>query len=114
MAAAGTGRISVRCSGRRHPIDTSGRHAPGMTASLFVTGTPVVWTGHDPRGAVASGSDVVHAVARPAVDGLDSSVCGQLVAATTGRDWAAEPGTTRCAECARIAAPLRTGSRGVA
>ncbi|MGY1751666.1 hypothetical protein [Blastococcus sp. SYSU D01042] len=74
-----------------------------MTASLFVTGTPVVWTGHDPRGAVASGSDVVHAVARPAVDGLDSSVCGQLVAATAERDWRAEPGATRCAECARIA-----------
>jgi hypothetical protein len=85
-----------------------------MTASLFVTGTPVVWTGHDPRGAVISGSDVVHAVARPAVDGLDSSVCGQLVAVTAGRDWTAEPGTARCAECARIAAPLRTGSRGVA
>ncbi len=86
-----------------------------MTASLFVTGTPVVWTGHDPRGgAVASGSDVVHAVARPAVDGLDSSVCGQLVAVTTGRDWSVEPGTARCAECARIAAPARTRSRGAA
>ena len=74
-----------------------------MTASLFVTGTPVVWTGHDPRGAVASGSDVVHAVARPAVDGLESSVCGQLVAAAAGHDWAASPGATRCEECARIA-----------
>jgi hypothetical protein len=74
-----------------------------MTASLFVTGTPVVWTGSDPRGAVVSGSDVVHAVARPAVDGLESSVCGLLVAATAGRDWAAEPGTSRCAECARVA-----------
>ncbi|RBY77021.1 hypothetical protein DQ239_12705 [Blastococcus sp. TF02-09] len=83
-----------------------------MTASLFVTGTPVVWTGHDPRGPVASGSDVVHAVARPTVDGLDSSLCGELVAATSGRDWAAEPGATRCAECARVAAPRRTGSPG--
>lgn len=114
MAAAGAGRISIRCSSRRHPIDTSAGDPAGMTASLFVTGTPVVWTGHDPRGAVASGSDVVHAVARPAVDGLDSSVCGQLVAVTSGRDWAAEAGTARCAECARIAAPRRTGRRGVA
>jgi hypothetical protein len=85
-----------------------------MTASLFVTGTAVVWTGHDPRGAVASGPDVLHAVARPAVDGLESSVCGELVAATSSLDWAAEPGAARCAECARIAAPRRTGSPGVA
>ena len=83
-----------------------------MTASLFVTGTPVVWTGHDPRGAVATGSDVVHAVARPAIDGLESSICGELVAATSDRDWAAEAGATRCTECTRIAAPRRTGSRG--
>ena len=74
-----------------------------MTASLFAIGTQVVWTGHDPRGAVASGSGVVHAVARPAVDGLDSSVCGQLVAATAQRDWRSEQGATRCVECARIA-----------
>lgn len=74
-----------------------------MTASLFVTGTPVVLTGHDPRGAVASGSDVVHAVSRPAIDGLDASVCGLLVAATTGRDWMSEPGAVRCPECARVA-----------
>ncbi len=112
MAAADTDRISIGRSGRRHRIDTSRGDTPGMTASLFVTGTAVVWTGHDPRGAVASGSDVVHAVARPAVDGLESSVCGQLVAATSGRDWAAASGATRCAECARIAAPRRTGSRG--
>ena len=56
----------------------------------------------------------MHAVARPAVDGLDSSVCGQLVAVTTGRDWSVEPGTARCAECARIAAPARTRSHGAA
>lgn len=74
-----------------------------MTASLFVTGTPVVWTGSDPRGAVASGSDVVHAVARPAIDGLESSVCGALVAAAAGRDWSADPGAPRCEECTRIA-----------
>lgn len=63
-----------------------------------------------PAGAVASGSDVVHAVARPAVDGLESSVCGELVAATAGRDWSVAAGAVRCAECARIAD--HTGGRG--
>ncbi len=85
-----------------------------MTASLFVTGTPVVWTGADPRGAVASGSDLVHAVARPAIDGLESSVCGQLVAATAGRDWTSEPGATRCAECTRVAGAGADWSPGIA
>ena len=114
MAAAGTGRISIRCSGPRHRIDTSERHAPGMTASLFVTGTPVAWTGRDPRDAETSGPDLVHAVAKPVVDGLESSVCGLLVTASAGRDWSVDPGVASCPECARIAAPLRTGSRRVA
>lgn len=75
-----------------------------MTATPFVTGTHVVWTGQDPRGgAVASGSDVVHAVARPAIDGLEASVCGLLVAATADREWPDGPEASRCAECARIA-----------
>jgi len=103
MAAARTGRISTGCSGRRHRIDTWERHAPGMTASLFVTGTPVAWTGRDPLDAEASGPDLVHAVAKPVVDGLDSSVCGLLVTASAGRDWSVDPGAARCAECARIA-----------
>jgi hypothetical protein len=85
-----------------------------MTASLFVTGTPVTWTGSDPRGAVADGPDLVHAVARPAVDGLESSVCGQLVAATAGHDWAAEPGAARCAECTRVAGAGAEWSPGIA
>jgi hypothetical protein len=74
-----------------------------MTTSLFVTGTPVAWTGRDPRDAEASGPDLVHAVAKPVVDGLDSSVCGLLVTASAGRDWSTDPGAARCTECARIA-----------
>lgn len=75
-----------------------------MTASLFVTGTPVVWIGRELRGSsTAPGDDVSHAVAKPAVDGLESSVCGVLVTATAGRDWPTGPGAPRCAECARIA-----------
>ncbi|MGY2127582.1 hypothetical protein [Blastococcus sp. SYSU DS0617] len=74
-----------------------------MTASLFVTGTPVVWSGRDPWDAEAPGPDLVHAVAKPAVDGLESSVCGLLVTATADRDWSADQVPARCAECARIA-----------
>jgi hypothetical protein len=74
-----------------------------MTASLFVTGTHVMWTGRDLRDAETVGRELVHAVAKPVVDGLESSVCGLLVTATAGRDWSADPGTARCAECARIA-----------
>jgi len=60
-----------------------------MTASLFVIGTDV---GRD-----------VHAVARPVVDGLDSSMCGVLVTATAGADWHDDRDAPRCAECSRIA-----------
>lgn len=74
-----------------------------MTASLFVTATSVAWTGRDPRDADAPGPDLVHAVAKPVVDGLESSVCGLLVTASAARDWSADPGAARCEECARIA-----------
>jgi hypothetical protein len=76
-----------------------------MTASLFVSGTCVGWTGRslrrgddgaDPRGEVA------HAVARPVVDGLASSVCGLLVTAVADLDWATVGSTARCEECARV------------
>lgn len=75
-----------------------------MTASLFVTGTSVAWSGREP-GSSAAGpdDDVAHAVAKPVVDGLESSVCGVLVTATAGRDWPTGPNAPRCAECARIA-----------
>ena len=77
-----------------------------MTASLFVTGTGVGRTGRDlaphVRGAGPSG-DVLHAVARPVVDGLDSSVCGQLVTASATMDWVSSGAPARCEECARIA-----------
>lgn len=76
-----------------------------MTASLFVTGTSVAWSGREPYrgGAPGPADDVAHAVAKPVVDGLDSSVCGVLVTATAGWDWATGPDAPRCAECARIA-----------
>jgi hypothetical protein len=74
-----------------------------MTASLFVTGTPVARTVREPRGSEVSWSDVVHAVARPTIDGLESSVCGLLVTAAAGRDWTAGDDAPRCPECSRIA-----------
>jgi hypothetical protein len=77
-----------------------------MTASLFVTGLSVGPSGSDIRpedcGSARVGG-VAHAVARPVVDGLDSSVCGLLVRATAAEDWAATPAADRCEECARIA-----------
>jgi hypothetical protein len=76
-----------------------------MTASLFVTGTPIPASGRGDRTGDRTGDgpgSVAHAVARPAVDGLDSSVCGVLVTATTTRDWASAPDADRCPECARI------------
>ncbi|WP_040337263.1 hypothetical protein [Candidatus Blastococcus massiliensis] len=75
-----------------------------MTASLFVTGTSVVWSGRELRGsAAAAEGEVSHAVAKPVVDGLESSVCGSLVTATAGLDWPTAPDAPRCEECARIA-----------
>jgi hypothetical protein len=71
-----------------------------MTASLFVLGTDVPRAG---AGGREPFRDVAHAVARPVVDGLDSSVCGALVTATAGADWREDHGAPRCAECSRIA-----------
>jgi hypothetical protein len=76
-----------------------------MTGHLFATGRGVPPTGRDLRPdthALGRVDDVAHAVARPVVDGLESSVCGVLVVATAGVDW---PSTQarRCEECARIA-----------
>lgn len=71
-----------------------------MTASLFAIGTDAARPGvgrQDPFPHLA------HAVARPVVDGLDSSVCGVLVTATAGADWRDDRHVPRCAECARIA-----------
>jgi hypothetical protein len=46
---------------------------------------------------------IAHAVARPLVDGRESSVCGVLVTATAARDWRFASDGERCEECARIA-----------
>ena len=82
-----------------------------MTASLFVTGTRVGSIGHGLRdagtripGTRPSGpEDVAHAVAKPVVDGLEASVCGELVRATAAEDWPSAGHAERCEECARIA-----------
>lgn len=76
-----------------------------MTGSLFVTGRGGRPTGRDPRPdthALGLAEGVPHAVARPVVDGLESSVCGVLVIAAAGEDWP-PTGEQRCEECARIA-----------
>jgi hypothetical protein len=77
-----------------------------MTASLFVTSTPVVRVGHGARdddGALPRTADVAHAVWKPAVDGLEVSVCGLLVTAVATQDWPVARSTPPCQECARIA-----------
>jgi len=77
-----------------------------MTASLFVTGTRVGSIGRDLRDAARGAGrrdDVAHAVAKPVVDGLEASVCGQLVRATAAEDWPSAAHAARCEECARIA-----------
>ena len=77
-----------------------------MTSSLYVTGTHVASVGHDP---LRDGRDMrravmlAHAVARPVVDGLASSVCGVLVTAIADMDWPDVGAVSRCAECQRIA-----------
>ena len=76
-----------------------------MTISLFVTGTPAT-SGRRNLPDVAASSTaavVAHAVAKPVVDGLESSVCGVLVTATAARDWPCAADGARCEECARIA-----------
>ena len=70
-----------------------------MMASLFVAGTPVPTDRQD--GATVTA--LSHAVARPVVDGLESSVCGVLVTAAAARDWRFTVDGERCEECARIA-----------
>ena len=60
-----------------------------MTASLFVTATSVAWTGRDPRDADAPGPDLVHAVAKPVVDGLVSALLEQRAQARARKDWPA-------------------------
>jgi hypothetical protein len=78
----------------------------GMTTSLYVTGTHVASVEHDP---LRDGRDLrragmlAHAVARPVVDGLASSVCGALVTAIADLDWHDMGAVSRCAECQRIA-----------
>jgi hypothetical protein len=74
-----------------------------MTASLFVTGTPASTGRRDLPSESGSVAVVAHAVAKPAVDGLESSVCGLLVTATAARDWPTAADGVRCEECARIA-----------
>ncbi|MGY1825597.1 MULTISPECIES: hypothetical protein [unclassified Blastococcus] len=75
-----------------------------MTASLFVIGIRVGWIGRDVDAAGRGGADdVVHAVAKPVVDGLEASLCGQLVRATAAQDWPAQHDAARCEECARLA-----------
>ncbi len=79
---------------------------PGrMTASRYVTGTHVMSVAHDPLVAPSARLDgsTTHAVARPAVDGLEVSVCGLLVSAVAGTDWHEAHGVPRCGECARVA-----------
>jgi hypothetical protein len=77
-------------------VDTWTPDSVDMTASLFATGTPVPTYRRDSRA-------VAHAVARPVVDGLESSVRGVLVTATATRDWRVAADGERCKECARIA-----------
>jgi hypothetical protein len=77
-----------------------------MTASLFVTAQSVGPIGRDlrPEDCGSARLDgVAHAVAKPVVDGLESSVCGLLVRASAAEDWPATPEVDRCEECARIA-----------
>jgi len=77
-----------------------------MTGSLFVTGTGVGPPGRHPRPdshAVGLAADVAHAVAKPVVDGLESSACGVLVVAAADEDWPSTRAAQQCEECTRIA-----------
>jgi hypothetical protein len=76
-----------------------------MTASLYVTGTHVASVERDPLRdgrTVNVVVDLAHAVATPAVDGLEQSVCGVLVTAIPSQDWQLVWGVPRCDECQRI------------
>jgi hypothetical protein len=72
-----------------------------MPASLFVTGTHSLGVGRADDEHASDG--LAHAVAKPAVDGLELSVCGLLVTAVAGQDWPADRDASRCVECTRIA-----------
>jgi hypothetical protein len=77
-----------------------------MTGSLIEIGSGAGATGRELRGqgwAIGRAGDVAHAVVRPVVDGLDSSVCGVLVTVRAAADWPATGGGPHCAECTRIA-----------
>ncbi len=78
-----------------------------MTAGLFVSGTRAVWVGRlvgqDTGDPGTHGPEAVHAVAKPVVDGLESSVCGLLVTAAAADDWSTVRSAPRCEECSRIA-----------
>jgi hypothetical protein len=76
----------------------SGRLSP-MTAGLIATSTYAASAVPFP-----DAGSVIHAVARPVVDGLDQSVCGVLVSVRAAEHWVPEPGSGRCEECARITA----------
>ncbi len=71
-----------------------------------MTGTHVASVERDP---VRDGRDLnragslAHAVSKPVVDGLASSVCGVLVTAIADMDWHDVWGVPRCEECQRIA-----------
>ena len=74
-----------------------------MTASLFVSATRAIAVGHGVGQDSADQVPVTHAVAKPVVDGLESSVCGLLVTAAAADDWPSIRDAPRCEECARIA-----------
>ena len=76
-----------------------------MTVAPLVISTPAS-VGRDPGAAgpaLGRSGDLAHAVARPVVDGLDSSLCGSLVTVRAADDWATAQTPHRCAECTRIA-----------
>ncbi len=74
-----------------------------MTASLFVSGTRAIAVGRDVRQDTGDPVPLTHAVAKPVVDGLESSVCGLLVTAAAADDWPSLRDAPRCEECSRIA-----------
>lgn len=74
-----------------------------MIASLFATGTSTAPIAGPARGDAGNLADVCHAVAKPLVDGLESSVCGLLVTASAADDWQTLRDAARCEECSRIA-----------
>jgi hypothetical protein len=77
-----------------------------MTASVYVTGTHVASLDRDPvreGGNLNQAANLAHAVSKPVVDGLASSVCGVLVTATADMQWRDVWRVPRCEECQRIA-----------